>query len=73
LSGGDLIALEAKYHPKCLISLYNRAVALETKDNYDQSDDFNHGIALAELVVYIDETRSSGVAPVLKLSDLVKL
>jgi len=74
LSGGDMIALEAKYHPKCLVTLYNRIAALETKDNYDQSDNFNHGIALAELVAYIDETRrSSGVALVLKLSDLVKL
>jgi len=42
--------------------------------NYDQSDNFNHGIALTELVAYIHETRmNSGVAPVLKLSDLVEL
>jgi len=74
LSAGDMIALEAKYHPKCLVSLYNRAAALENKDNYDQSDNFSHGIALAELVTYIDETRmSADVAPVFKLSDLVKL
>ena len=25
LSGGDLIAIEAKYHSKCLACLYNRA------------------------------------------------
>ena len=25
LSAGDLIAIEAKYHAKCLVGLYNRA------------------------------------------------
>ena len=31
LSAGDLIAQEAKYHSKCLVSLYNRASRLDTK------------------------------------------
>ena len=51
-----------------------RAAALKAEDNRDQSDNFNHGIALAELVAYIDDLRmSADVAPVFKLSDLVKL
>jgi len=29
LEPGDMIALEAKYHQKCMVSLYNRARALE--------------------------------------------
>ena len=48
--------------------------ALEAKDNCDQSEDFNHGIALAELVAYIDGIRmSADVFSALKLSDLIKL
>ena len=74
LSAGDMIALEVKYHPKCLASLYNRAAALDVKDNCDQSDNFNLGIALAELVAYIDDIRvSANVAPVFKLSNFICL
>jgi len=29
LEPGDMIALEAKYHWKCLVNLYNRARALD--------------------------------------------
>ena len=73
LSAGDLIAQEAKYHVKCLTSLYNKA--RDTKMNKDpDEDDINHGIALAELVAYIEEARmDSAVAPVFKLTDLVTL
>ena len=48
LSGGDLIAREAKYHMKCLVSLYNKAGGTKLNEDPDQ-DDVNHGIALAEL------------------------
>ncbi|CAG2225133.1 unnamed protein product [Mytilus edulis] len=33
LSAGDLIAQEAKYHSKCLVSLYNRASRIEMKND----------------------------------------
>ncbi len=41
---------------------------------HDRSDKLSKGIALAELLAYIDEARmDEDVAPVFKLSDLVKL
>ena len=76
LSSKDTIAQEAKYHPKCLVALYNKAAALhaEDLDQHDRRDKLSHGIALAELLAYIDEARmDEDVAPVFNLSDLVKL
>ncbi len=73
LSAGDMIALDAKYHPRCMVSLYNKATAVQNED----SEDINraaHGIVLAELLAYIDEARmDESVAPVFKLADLVRL
>ncbi|CAG2239698.1 unnamed protein product [Mytilus edulis] len=37
LSAGDLIAQEAKYHSKCLVSLYNRASRIEMKNDKVES------------------------------------
>ena len=34
LSAGDMIAIEAKYHAKCLIDLYNRDVHGNKRHNY---------------------------------------
>ncbi|KAJ8372691.1 hypothetical protein AAFF_G00280200 [Aldrovandia affinis] len=71
-AGGDLIAQDAQYHVKCLVSLYNKARA--TKTTVDEQDDINHGIALGELVSYIDDARMDAlVAPVFKLVDLTRL
>ena len=73
LSGGDLIAQEAKYHATCLTSLYNKARDTKLNEDPDQ-DAVNQGIALAELVSYIEEARmDSDVAPVFKLIDLATL
>ena len=73
LSAGDLIAQDAQYHLNCLNSLYNRA--RETKLSEDSNRDrMNHGLAFAELVSYIEETRiDTSITPVFKLSDLVTL
>ena len=57
LSAGDLIAQEAKYHTQCLVSLYAKARNSKLSEEPD-TDRANHGIALAELVCYIDETRA---------------
>ena len=74
LSVGDMVAIDAKYHLQCLVSLYNRASALSTTRKTDESRKVNEGIALAELLAYIDEMRmNADVAPIFKLSDLVKL
>ena len=72
LSAGDLIAQEAKYHSQCLASLYNRT--RQVKDEAT-TDAVNHGIALAELVSYIEDARMDmpAVAPVFKMTDLATL
>ena len=70
VSAGDLIAQEAKYHPQCLISLYNKARDPKSTESHVKS--INHGIAFAGLVSYIEEVRmDSLVAPVFKLIDLI--
>lgn len=73
LSAGDLMAQEAKYHPVCLASLYKKAKSHE-EPRHDDTDKIHHSIALAELLAHVEEAKvEEGVAPVLKLADLVKL
>ena len=56
LSAGDLVAIEAKYHSNCLASLYNKAQSATTE--FPRSGlNALEGIALAELVSYIEESR----------------
>ena len=58
---------------KCLASLYNKARGTKLNEDPDQ-DDVNHGIALAEMVSYIEDARmDSAVAPVFKLIDLATM
>ena len=72
LGAGDFIAQEAKYHPQCLASLYNKA--RDPKAIESHVDSINHGIAFAGLVSYTEEVRmDSLVAPMFKLTDLVNL
>ncbi|GFO27758.1 hypothetical protein PoB_005426300 [Plakobranchus ocellatus] len=77
LSHGDLVALEAKYHASCLVKLYNASNRKSEEDMKDSSDRVSHGIALAELIGYIEDTKSSvtvnDIAPVFKLVDLLRL
>ena len=74
LSAGDMVAQDAEYHVKCLVSLYNRARGTETYSAESDVDAVNHGIAFAELVSYIEDARMDNlVAPIFKLSDLVSL
>ena len=75
LSPGDLVGQDAKYHSGCLVELYI-ATKRTTEDNQQEySDGVCHGIALAELLSYIEETKMTNlsVAPIFKLSDLLKL
>ncbi len=72
----DMVALDAKYHAKCLASLYNRARSAKSKQQSSASEcEVASRIAFAELVMYIEEMRSSDehCAPVFKLSDLAQL
>lgn len=63
-----MVALEAKYHSKCLVGLYNRARTIKSEgEGVDEMNEFS-GIAFTELVMYIDVG-----APVFKLSDLGQL
>ena len=72
LSMGDMIALEAKYHSKCLLVLYNHARKFKADASTDEPQ--ISGIAFAELAMYIEETRlEASTAPVFKLADLVHL
>jgi len=67
-----MIAIEAKYHSKCLVALYNRAARSSSADNNEEAD--LHGIAFEELVAYINEFRiEKKIAPAFKLADLAQL
>lgn len=57
LSLGDMVALEAKYHTKCLLALYNSARKVQAVQQEGIEDDEIAGIVLAELVMYIEEAR----------------
>ena len=76
LSSGDMVALEAEYHTKCLVDLYNRA--RKAKANRCEGTDERERISrfvFAELVLYIEEVRQHDVerAPIFKLSDVAQL
>ncbi|KAL9964939.1 hypothetical protein ACROYT_G028655 [Oculina patagonica] len=75
LSEGDLISLDAKYHLQCLSKLYRKAqYAKEGGEESEQPRRRVYGIALAELVSYIEELRTSGAElPTFKLADLAKM
>ena len=75
LSTGDMVALDAKYHTKCLVKLYNRARKVKAEKIPSTNDqEVMCNIAFAELVMYIEETRSSeDEDPIFKLSDLAQL
>lgn len=61
LASGDMVAIEAKYHLKCLVKLYNKArnvsscyaekVASSSFEPIDAEE-----LAFAELVAFIDES-----------------
>ena len=68
-----MIAIEAKYHSKCLAALYNKARS--DKQVCNESDDSHlHGIAFAELVAFMEDFHmEQNISPVFKLADLAKL
>ena len=75
LSAGDMIAIEAKYHRKCLAALYNRhrgyKVSNQNKESESQAQ--QESIAFAELLVYIEDCSGSEDIPIFKLKDLKTL
>ena len=79
LSGGDVVALELKYHAGCLTALYNRERAhLNSikRNNCEERDEDLFPIAFSELVIYINERNVANEAsdPVIfRLADLASL
>lgn len=74
LSAGDLIAIEVRYHAKCLVGLYNRARQSNsptTKHTVKSQVELDE-LAFAELIAYVDESLEIENIAVLKLSDLVR-
>ena len=74
LSTGDMHALDALYHTKCLTGLSNRYRQSTTSSRERTNQASLEGIALAELISYIEETKASDDdIHIFKLSNLVKL
>ena len=64
LSAGDVVAQELKYHPTCLVALYNRERAhlhelKELKKTEEMERNAVYPIAFSELVTYITETKGA--------------
>lgn len=70
LACGDMVAIKAKYHNKCLAKLYRQAAPSHKNEENDSN---LHGIAFAELVAYVDACRESDKAPVFNTADLRKI
>ena len=61
ISGGDLIALEAKYHLSCLTIYRNRYRTFSTQNAARQASKQARGRAFSEVVVHIDDALSQGI------------
>ena len=57
LAAGDMIEIESKYHNLCLCALFNRARLAPPMDN-DGVEACIHGIAFAQLVVFLENASS---------------
>ena len=57
LSVGDIDAIEAKYHSKCLVQLYKKAAKLERPKASFNENSMSHGLALAALITYTDDRK----------------
>ncbi|CAH1789289.1 unnamed protein product, partial [Owenia fusiformis] len=71
LAGGDMIATEGQYHASCKLNLFNKVKAYErAKDDHNKSHTVQLGIAFAELISYIEDSRSDDQIKYFKLNDL---
>lgn len=74
LSTGDMMALDAMYHRRCLSMLYRKAVYAKNQAAAESHDSVSESLALAELVSFIEDSRNdSDDEQVFKLSDLCKM
>ncbi|CAC5414551.1 unnamed protein product [Mytilus coruscus] len=79
LSTWDAIAQDLKYHPTCLVALYNKERAVKKKKSEQTEIDIDAeneagDVALSELVNYIFETqKNSHGTTVFRLADLANM
>ena len=69
---GDMISQEAVCHAKCLVALYNRAERSK-QSTINGNEKRIQGIALAQLVAYIEETRAKTKGSTLTVFRLAEL
>lgn len=72
ISGGDLVAIEAKYHRNCLSTYRNRYRSVQRASHRTETDDGSRQLearAFAEIVNYIESSVEDGTY-LLKLSEL---
>ena len=62
LAGGDMIAIEAKYHTACLAKFYRHAGQMKS-DTYQDKDKPLCGIAFADLEAYIKSCHGPNNVP----------
>ena len=67
-----MIAIEAHYHTKCLISYYNRSWT-KNEEHQRNPNAVLYGVALAEIVAFVEEQRIESEITVFKLADLIKM
>ena len=70
--GGDLIAIEAKYHLKCQVNLRNRyrsLIRMSNQEPANTSEKMNESRAFVELTSYIEKAVGSGIL-LFKLSEI---
>ena len=76
MSCGDLTALDAVYHKKCLTALHTRHRSLSRKNEASTRDDLTpESLALAELMSYMEDCQEAehSMGSIFNLSNLVKL
>ena len=72
LSQGDMIAIEAHYHTECPISYCNKSLT-KNEENQRDPNAVLYGVALAEIVAFVDEQRIESKITLFKLADLIKM
>ena len=70
LSAGDMVIMDALYHAKCLIALYNKTNPQLYGRDYNDNEKHLQGIVLAKLASFTEQTANT-VDGVLKLTDRI--
>lgn len=74
LAGGDMVAIDAQYHTKCLAKLYKSAQQLKKDTPGSVRESSLYGIAFAELISHIETFRdSTEMSPVFSMTELRSL